>query len=237
MLSITGSPKALRLLQTAAALFVLFWFVRQYFFSHSDGRHSPIGPPSIHDKSRPPHPIDDLHNRAKAQVADLIANQALTLEAAERDYIKLRGRRPPPGFDKWFRYAQEHDAVIVEGFFDRIYDDLNPFWAVAPIDIRRPAREWYHRISIRNGNVTQHTDEDRPWLNLWADLIQYIGHLLPDLDLAMNEMDESRMVVPWETINEHMQKEATTRHVAAKSELVPEIQCHHYSGRRNSVKN
>ncbi|KAF2157243.1 glycosyltransferase family 90 protein [Myriangium duriaei CBS 260.36] len=220
MLSVTGSPKALRLIQTAAAVFALIWLIRHYLFSHPDGRHALIGRPSIHDQPRAPHPIDELHKQGKAQFSALIAKQAFSVESAERDYLKRRGRRPPPGFDTWFRYAQDHDAVIVEDFFDRIYDDLNPFWALPAAEIRQLASDWKFRISIRNGNATQRTDIVRPWMDLWLDMVQKIAPLLPDLDLAMNEMDESRLVVPWETIDKHMKKEASTRQVIPKNQLM-----------------
>ncbi|GAM82202.1 hypothetical protein ANO11243_001810 [Dothideomycetidae sp. 11243] len=223
MLKLIGSPRAVRFVQVFAILVAFIWAIHHSFFSLPDSRPSLIGQPSIQDKTRPPHPIDELHEQAKAEVSALIARQALTLEAAERDYIDRRGRRPPPGFDTWFRYAQEHDAVIVEEFFDRVYDDLNPFWAVPAQEIRHLATDWRFRISIRKGNVTKRTDIDRPWLNLWADLIQQIAPHLPDLNLAINEMDESRMVVPWETINQHMQKEAATRRLTPQDQLVTEF--------------
>jgi hypothetical protein len=58
-------------------------------------------------------------------------NQSFAVEA----YTRARGRNPPPGFDKWFKFAQKHTATVVEEIFDQIYHDLAPFWGVSAKDL------------------------------------------------------------------------------------------------------
>ncbi|KAH0141601.1 glycosyltransferase family 90 protein, partial [Aureobasidium melanogenum] len=76
------------------------------------------------------------------------------------------------------------------------------------------------RISIRNGNTSQLSDQRRVWLDLWENLIGTIAEHLPDLDIPINVMDESRVVVPWETIDEYMTEEEKSRRIVPASEVV-----------------
>jgi len=167
------------------------------------------------------HPIDDLRTKADQVFNNLLAREARDIRAAEQAYHDRRGRRPPPGFDAWFSYAQARNAVIVEDFFDRIYDDLAPFWAIPPLELRQQARDWIFRVVVRNGTMSKAGDEvDRPWLDLWGDLVGTIAEYLPDMDIAINEMDESRIIAPWETVNEHMLLAQRTRRIVPQSDLV-----------------
>ena len=52
------------------------------------------------------------------------------------------------------------------------------------------------------------------------DAVQRISRFLPDLDTQMNDSGDSRVLVRWETINEHMKVEAGTRHVVAKDAAI-----------------
>lgn len=110
----------------------------------------------------------------------------------------------------------------MEEFFDRIYHDLNPFWALPPLEIRRQANDFVHRISVRNGSVGIRTDlpEGRPWMSLWGDLVGTIAHMLPDLDMPINVMDESRLIVPWEIIDGYMDEERKSRQITPARDVI-----------------
>ncbi|KAG8625476.1 hypothetical protein KVT40_007227 [Elsinoe batatas] len=218
MFMIPCSLRLQRLLQILVSASIAAWLIYA-FFTHRDS--APLALPNTRDTDKPPrHPIDDLRDQAQTDLTTLISKQSYTVEAAEQAYLNRRGRRPPPGFDKWFRYAQQNNAVIVEEFFDRIHDDLNPFWAIAPLEIRRSASEWPFRISVRNGNVTKRNDENRPWMHLWAHEISQVMEHLPDIDIAINEMDESRIVVPWEDIKGYMEVEGKSRRIQPAGEII-----------------
>lgn len=173
---------------------------------------------------KPPtdHPIDQLIKVADKDFEDLLAKESNTLAEAAQAYRKRRGRHPPPGFDKWYEFAKENDAVIVEDFFDQIYHDLNPFWGLEPSSIRDEAAGYEMVISIRNGNAS--AESDWFWTQIWLDMIQTIEHLLPDMDIALNAMDEPRLVVPWEDINAYMKKEKQSRILNPAKSIVNEFQ-------------
>ena len=168
----------------------------------------PARPPPTHTTRPGEHPIDELIGRADVELARLLQKEARTLEDAAQQYRERRGRQPPPGFDKWYAFAQNRSAVMVEEFFDRIYDDLNPFWGVPAKQMREQAKTFEHAISVRNGIVTQRSDhDDRVWMGLWQDMVASIvkdGGWVPDVDMPINVMDESRMVVESEEIDAHM---------------------------------
>ena len=183
----------------------------------------PARPPPTHSTRPGEHPIDELIGRAGVELARLLQKEAHTLEDAAQQYRDRRGRQPPPGFDKWFAFARNNSAVMVEEFFDRIYDDLNPFWGVSAKQMREQAKTFEHAISVRKGTVTQRSDHsDRVWMGLWQDMVASIvkdGGWVPDVDMPINVMDESRMVVESEEIDAHMAKEREGRKVVPAHEL------------------
>ncbi|KAF2843250.1 glycosyltransferase family 90 protein [Patellaria atrata CBS 101060] len=157
------------------------------------------------------HPIDDLLKQGEKEYRAIIKDVSKDVKSAARAYRRRRGRHPPPNFDAWFQYAQERNAVISESLFDQIYHDLNPFWGIEAAQIRNQAYASNFTISVRNHNATFITDHERAWMNLWHNLVQTIAEYLPDVDIPINVMDESRIIVSWETINEYMIEEARTR--------------------------
>ncbi|KAI5859829.1 glycosyltransferase family 90 protein [Durotheca rogersii] len=190
-------------------------------------------PPSAHDPkpapaqpippkpASPPHAIDELIKVAEKDYENLLAKESKTLSEAAAAYRKRRGRHPPPGFDKWYNFAKENNALLVEDFFDQIYHDLNPFWGVDPLTIRTEASGYEMIISIRNGNAS--AESDWFWTQIWLGMIQTIEHLLPDMDVALNAMDEPRLVVPWEDINAYMKKEKQSRVLSPVKSIIKEF--------------
>ncbi|KAF2433526.1 hypothetical protein EJ08DRAFT_57944 [Tothia fuscella] len=168
------------------------------------------------------HPIDNLIINARAEFAKVLGRQSYDVTSASRLYRQRRGRHPPPGFDKWFAYAQKRDAVIVEDFFDRIYSDLTPFWAIKPSTLRHQAKSYEFVVSVRKGLATFTTDDKKrvPWIQLWHGLVKEIAKDLPDVDMPVNMMDESRLLVPWEDINEYMKIATASRNLRPASEVI-----------------
>jgi hypothetical protein len=167
------------------------------------------------------HPIDNLIKNAEREFAEKISRTATTLEAAAQAYRERRGRHPSPGFDKWYQFANDKDAIIVEEFWDQIYQDLEPFWGISPAQIRKDAREFEMRIEIRDHKASSRSDWF--WTQIWLQTIQTIEHLLPDMDLALNAMDEPRVVVPWEDIQRYMRQAAERRAIAPPKIVVSEF--------------
>lgn len=169
------------------------------------------------------HPISKLIADAQSSFASLLDKRSGSLEEAAQRYRQRRGRHPPPGFDAWFAAAQKHDAIVVEDFFDRIYHDLAPFWALDPLELRRQAHQQPQLIRVRGGQAKFETDNPhRPeFIQLWHGLVKEIPGL-PDLDMVVNVMDETRILVPWEKINAYVKKEQDERHFVSADDAISE---------------
>ena len=183
----------------------------------SNSSHPPSERPPL-----PHHPIDDLIRDARLEFNGLLGKRSVTLDQAAARYRERRGRHPPPGFDKWFAAATEKDAVIVEEFFDHIHHDINPFWGLEPRAIRARAHKQSHTIAVRNGKVIPVTDEAEPPFRMrqWMKLVEKMMPHLPDLDMFVNHMDESRVMVPWDDINKMVAAEKQKRTTIAPSDAV-----------------
>jgi hypothetical protein len=164
------------------------------------------------------HPIDHLIREARQSHVDAVQRQPANLKEAAAVYRQKRGRHPPPGFDEWYKYAQEHDALVVEEFFDRIYHDLGPFWALPAREIRIQSNSYIQVIRVRNGKASYQTDNPNrePWIQLWHKLIQEAAPFLPDVDVPINYMDETRVLVPWEIIWDYVR-------VAEANKQMPDV--------------
>ena len=168
------------------------------------------------------HPINKLIYDAQLNFAEMLSKETKTIEQAAQAYRKRRGRHPPPGFDLWFEFAQNNSAVIVEDFFDQIYHDLEPFWGMDPAVLRKESWDYEMTIHIRDGVAS--STSDWFWTTVWLDLIKTIEHLLPDMDMALNAMDEPRLVVPFEDIDRYMQKAAKTVKLPTAKDVIMEFQ-------------
>ncbi|KAL8369562.1 hypothetical protein RB595_000070 [Gaeumannomyces hyphopodioides] len=164
------------------------------------------------------HPIDRLMREADARFDAMLARESRSIEEAAVRYRERRGRHPPPGFDMWYKYAWANHAVVVEEFWDQIYHDLEPFWALDPRQIRKEAWDFEMTINVRNGSAS--STSDWFWTVIWVDMLQHIEKLLPDMDIPLNAMDEPRIVTPWEQVDKYMAEAAKTRKLFDPSEAV-----------------
>ena len=186
---------------------------------HDDGKNpGSVRPPN------PPHPIDDLIRDGRLALDQLLAERSTTLEQAAARYRRRRGRHPPPGFDKWFAEAKSKDAVVVEEFFDRVYHDISPLWALKPLDMRVMAHNQPFVIRVRSGKVKLDSDDSTPFgrIEHWSKLVEEIMPHIPDIDMPVNIMDESRILLPWETVAEYVAKDLESRDLFDASEAISE---------------
>ena len=171
--------------------------------------------------SKGPHPIDELIFDSQNVFAELVSKESKTLSEAAQAYRKRRGRHPPPGFDKWFEFARGLDGMVVEDFFDQIYDDLNPFWGMDPAMLRRESWDFEMTINIRDHKAS--TGSDWFWTKIWLNMTKTIEDMLPDLDLPLNAMDEPRIVVPFEDVNDFMSKSLATLSLPDPKKVITEF--------------
>jgi len=164
------------------------------------------------------HPIDMLIYEAQTEHETYLRNAAAstTLDQAVENYRQRYTRYPPPGFDDWYRYATERNSVVIDDY-DSIQRDLEPFWALPAQEIRdrtklllQNRRHEATAISIRDGNaaIGSHVSDDHRWMMESLErLINTFAEWLPDMDVAFNINDESRIAVPWQDL-ENMQTKA-----------------------------
>jgi len=180
-----------------------WWFTR-------DDRHA--GGQVYDHLSRPntPHPLDDVIEKAREAHDNRISTETTGIYGAVYVYRNLRGRHPPPGFEKWHARAVRSQAVIVESFFDQIYEDLEPFWGIEPADIRGALADWKWTLRVRNGKITD-VPQGRFRSRIWGDMIREVAADLPDMDVAINPLDEPRLFVPWSKIDSLMKAASAQR--------------------------
>ena len=147
------------------------------------------------------HPINTLIEKAQEELDRLLSQQTSTLAEAASAYRIRRGRHPPPGFEIWYNFTKLHNTVMIEEFWDQIYDDLAPFWGVPPEVLRDLSRSIDdNAFHLRNGTLKGRSNDGHIWIGIWRMMLDEIASYLPDLDMAMNIKDESRVLAPWETV-------------------------------------
>jgi hypothetical protein len=206
-------PWLLRLLSACIALLILGYYFALNRVNSADSL--PFW--STDHAADHPHPIIQLVRNAEETFNELISRETHGLGAAASAYREKRGRHPPPGFKEWYIYAQENNAIFVEEFWDQIYHDLTPLWALNQKQMREHVRAHNEIITIRQGNVTSNSDFF--WVEIWKELVSTIADYLPDLEMAMNMMDEPRLLVPWEQMRSYVEMERNDRKILPVGEV------------------
>ncbi|KAL7272164.1 hypothetical protein RUND412_005037 [Rhizina undulata] len=162
------------------------------------------------EHSTTPSYRDDLESDKSNEVTDAHAISALMQDAARNS------KRTRPAARKHSR-RQEKRVFTVDDF-DQIWDDLRPFWSIPPAELRKLVKgmpqddeglSGVGGIHVRNGKVTAtngnwRTHEFKRMINLFANE-------LPDMDIAMNKLDQPSVVVEWEDLQKHLVEEVTSR--------------------------
>jgi Glycosyl transferase family 90 len=163
------------------------------------------------------HPIDMLIYEAKIQHDQYRTDmkRSHSLEEAVAQYQQRYLRNPPPGFDIWYQYAINRSSLIIDNY-DQIYNDLLPLWTLSPRDLRVSTWEMTSHpwneisgITIRQGvaTVQENVLPTHRWmLEGVATSMNSFAQYLPDMDLAFNLNDESRIAVPYEDIKRNREK-------------------------------
>ncbi|KAL2076100.1 hypothetical protein VTL71DRAFT_1043 [Oculimacula yallundae] len=233
VLEMRGQVRLLRFLPYVACVLSLF-ILSSYLYTREvvrlphiskpewwtgqDAPTTPKAPIELPTPAEDAHPIIELLHRAEETFDLFLSKETFNLSVAAQAYRVRRGRQPPPGFGKWWKYAQKNKVVMVEDFWDQIYHDLDPLWALDPKEMLQDVRGQDRQLKIRKGQVT--TQGDHFWMPIWQEMVQTVGKSLPDMDIAMNSMDEPRMWVPWEKMTKYIDVERSGRRIVPKEELV-----------------
>ncbi|KAK6531142.1 F-actin-capping protein subunit beta [Arthrobotrys megalospora] len=125
--------------------------------------------------------------------------QSRTYADAVGNYKKRYNRSPPPGFDKWFNYAQSHGSLVIDDY-DIIEEIIAPYRNLSKADLVRRMKELREydksyrvsEITIENGRVSRQTGG-----GLWHLLLWDFTNDLPDMTIYFNTWDEP-FVLPQE---------------------------------------
>ncbi|ODV90446.1 glycosyltransferase family 90 protein [Tortispora caseinolytica NRRL Y-17796] len=164
-----------------------------------------------HPKAVPKDPILQQYLKYKkiAQQSPLRdPNHYPTLKELVHHYKKTRGRNPPPLFDVWYDFAVSRSCSDYFSF-DRLYKDLEPFWALSPREIRRRVRFLWDNPStnimlVRDGKTFSNTGHDSRIQSV-EEMMNTFSQYLPDMELPMNIHDEPRIVVPYDTLQKQIE--------------------------------
>ncbi|PGH23218.1 hypothetical protein AJ80_02634 [Polytolypa hystricis UAMH7299] len=155
------------------------------------------------------HPIDALISYAQNDHTEWAkkASVSQNLKEAVREYERRYKQHPPPGFDIWYEYAVNRSSLIIDDY-DQIYEDLLPFWSLAPKELREltnsmVSNSWngVSAVIVRNGKAEPQEKilpTHRWMVEGIARMMIPFAQYLPDMDVAFNLNDECRVAVPWE---------------------------------------
>ena len=162
------------------------------------------------------HPISLLMQEADKNWRKYEDDRSTSFRQAVRTYRRMHGRHPPPGFTEWYKFARNRNVHNIDDF-EQVMDDIRPFWAVEPKVIRNlAANMWKDEsqgisgIHIRNQKIVKESNGN--WRSeTLVTLIKKFVKYLPDMDIAMNRLDQPRVVVPWDDMQDLLGKEMETR--------------------------
>ena len=176
------------------------------------------------------HPISGLIAEADKKWRVYEDSISLTYKETVSKYRRRYGRHPPPGFSDWYKYARDRNVHNIDDF-EQIMDDLRPFWAIEPHIIRKLAAHMWEKeqdgiagIHVRKHKVVKQNNQS--WRSeTMVTLIEKFIKYLPDMDIALNRLDQPRVVVPWEDMQGMLTKESQIRQMLpeANDEFTPEM--------------
>lgn len=121
-----------------------------------------------------------------------MSRQSTTLEAAVQEYKRRYKRAPPAGFDKWWKFAEQHDVQLPDEY-DTIMRDIEMFFALPPSVFKQRVKRLVEEadfymskesftVNINKGILTMsgpHGQSSRA--EETRGLVEPIASLLPDM--------------------------------------------------------
>lgn len=162
------------------------------------------------------HPITGLMMAADQAWWKYEDSRSKSFKDTVSNYRRRYGRHPPPGFKEWYKFARRRNVHNIDDF-EQVMDDLRPFWAIEPKVIRNLAANlWKDEsqgtsgIHIRDHKVVKENNGNWRSETMITLIKKFIKHL-PDMDIALNRLDQPRVVVPWEEMQQHLDDEVKSR--------------------------
>ncbi|KAJ5902163.1 Lipopolysaccharide-modifying protein [Penicillium taxi] len=163
--------------------------------------------------ARDNHPIVNLMNEANKRWDQYEASRSTNFRDTVAKYRERYGRHPPPGFTEWYQFARQNKVYNIDDF-QQITDDMRPFWAIPPAEIRQMAARLQQEQGIAGLRIRDHkiVSKSEGWRveTLEASINRMIKYL-PDMDIAMNTMDQPRIMATYEDIQNYLNIEESRR--------------------------
>ena len=171
-----------------------------------------------HAEVKDDHPISTLMRDANKAWKAYDNTRSKSFIETVAKYRITYGRHPPPGFTEWYKFARERGVYNIDDF-GQIMDDMRPFWGVEPEIIRDFAGSMHE--DPRNGLSGLHVRNHKIWkltnanwrVETFAKIVKPFVHLLPDMDISINRLDQPRVVVPFDDMQELLSLEAASRQI------------------------
>ncbi|KAG6817367.1 hypothetical protein H0H87_009554 [Tephrocybe sp. NHM501043] len=171
-----------------------------------------------------PHPIFELIRNAEKAWNAKVVKASKSLAEAVKEYERRYARLPPRGFDIWWKYVQEHNVQLPDEY-DQIYEDLEPFWGMDPLDLQRIQSEWEahsdsYTLGKAEGSPITMVNSSLPGnakvqhdLSLGAyevmELLEDVEDAIPPFRAVFSPHDNPNLPTDWEL------KDQALRHAAA----------------------
>lgn len=149
------------------------------------------------------HPIYHLAEEAKQRFEETQRRQSQTFSEAVAEYRRRYGRKPPPGFDQWYKFATLNEVQWIDEY-DYLTRSFEPFWKAPPHVLRDYINQtvdgnhfkMFNTLEINNhvATLSKGSFQHRQLV----ELLQPVVNFLPDLKAVLNEADEPRVLIPYD---------------------------------------
>ncbi|KPI38062.1 Beta-1,2-xylosyltransferase 1 [Cyphellophora attinorum] len=185
----------------------------EYYTKTTSSKSAPVPTETLLEDE---HPITKLMQQADLDFRLYEGGSSQTFRQTIEKYRSKYGRHPPPGFKEWYKFARKRNVVNIDDF-EHIMDDLRPFWTVKPSDIRTYAAHMWEvdgdglaGIHIRDHKVAKVNAGS--WRSeTFQQMVETFIEHIPDMDIAMNRLDQPRVVVPYEDLQKMLSEEEASR--------------------------
>ncbi|KAI5477189.1 glycosyltransferase family 90 protein [Pseudohyphozyma bogoriensis] len=170
------------------------------------------------------HPISYLIEEAENKWQETLRRQSQTLFQAVVEYQRRYNRKPPLGFDSWWRYAMQNRVILVDEY-DQIDDDLRPFFSLSAAEIRaratsimsdsrNPHHAFAFSLAVRNGMVIAGGPQKASTFSEDVqDVMSEFADTLPDMSMTFSSHTLPAVAVSGEAMARH-------RHYVEKGHLL-----------------
>jgi hypothetical protein len=188
-------------------LITVFVFVLMYFgyIYHNDIQRIAQLPPSVAPgwngrTGAKGHPIQQLFDGALQHHTKLL-HQSKNYEDAVRNYRSRYESEPPPGFQDWLSFAQQHQSQIMDDF-DLIREQIKPFKGrlansqdLKNVSLTTLKEKKLLRLCFSNGRA----DLSEGHMTLQS-MVESFAQYMPEMCVLINNLDEPRIILPHDTI-------------------------------------